>query len=531
MLAAILALALLLRLPGFTESVWLDELASTRVVLDSFTALLRVVATDPHPPFYAVVMFVWVHLFGDSEISIRVLPLVFGLLTIALTARLAAAYGGPRAGPVAAFVLAISPPHIWYSQEARQYSLLLLLVTSCTWVFHKLRQSPSARWYVFYAIVAFCVVFTHYFAITYLAAFTLLAFPDRRLRARMLWIGGATAGVLAVYLFVRWHFSSLPTTLGHLRVFGLTGTWNLMLEWFVIGGALGRPAGRMILTQVGVVIIQLVLLGLLIRGLLHANIAQPPGAARVTRWDEFSRRWELTLLLLILPLALMMMGLLGAKRYYVERSALSALPFFAIAVGIGIASLDSARWRVLTTALVACFGAVVLTNYYAKTDRFTVYYPNPDWRAGAQWLRERSGQGSPVVTISFTEAEELLYYDRGLGLVDTRDLSANVSAEDRRPGSLRQRLKVFMSPPPDTLRGKTRRLYHLVRPRASVINDLLAREHVSEFFVVTNRFIVDHDRMRDAVASDPSFRIEEMFEPKGLRLLRVRRIAGDASGG
>jgi hypothetical protein len=88
-----------------------------------------------------------------------------------------------------------------------------------------------------------------------------------------------------------------------------------------------------------------------------------------------------------------------------------------------------------------------------------------------------------------------------------------------------------MSPPPDTLRGRTRRLYQLVRPGVPAINDLLARERVSEFFVVTNRVVVQRDRMRDALASDPGFRIEEVFEPKGLRLLRVRRIAGDPSGG
>lgn len=531
MLAAVVALALLLRLPGFTESVWYDELSSTRVALDSFKGLLRVVATDAHPPFYAVVMFIWVHLFGDSEISIRILPLICGLLTIVLTARLAAAYGGAHAGPIAAFILAISPPHIWYSQEARQYSLLVLLVTSCTWAFHKLRQSPSARWYAFYAIVAFCMAFTHYFAMAYLAAFTLLAFPDRRLRTTTFWIAGAIATGLAFYLFVRWHFVSLPTALGHLGAFGITGPWKLMFEWFVIGGALGRPAERMMAAEVAIVIVQLTLLGLLIRGLLHANVAQAADVPRVTRWEELSRRWELALLLLVLPLALMLMGLAGATRYYVDRSALSALPFFAIALGVGIASLHSVRSRGLSTALVVCFGAVVLANYYAKSDRFTVYIPNPDWRAAAQWLRERSGQGGPMIAVSFTLADELMYYDRGLGLIDWRPPSANVSAEDRRPGSLRQRLKVFTSPPPDTLRGKAHRLYHVPRPTVALINEVLAREHATECFIVTNRYIVNRDLMRDAVAADSSFRIEEVFEPKGLRLLRVRRIAGDAAGG
>ena len=532
MLAAIIALALLLRLPGFTESVWYDELSSTRVVLDSFKGLLRVVATDSHPPFYAAVMFVWVHLFGDSEISIRIPPLVCGLLTIVLTARLAAAYGGPSAGPIAAFILAISPPHIWYSQEARQYSLLLLLVTSCTWAFHRLRQSPSARWYVFYTVAAFCMVFTHYFAVAYLAAFTLLAFPDRRLRTRMLWIAGAIAIVLALYLFVRWHFVSLPTKLAHLGEFGITGPWRLMFEWFVIGGAFGDPAGRTMAAELAIIMVQLTLLALLIRGLLHANVAQPSGARRVTRWEEFSRRWELAFLLLVLPIALMAMGLAGATRYYVNRSALSALPFFAIALAVGIASLHSARSRMLTTAVLACFGGVVLANYYAKPDRFTVYIPNPDWRAGAQWLGQRSGQGGdPMIAVSFTSADELMYYDRGLGLIDMRAPSANVPAEDRRPGSLRQRLKVFMSPLPDTLRGKAHRLYRIPNPTVAVIDEVLTREHSSEFFIVTNLYIVANDRMRDALAADSTFRIEEVFEPKGLRLLRVRRIPGHEAGG
>ena len=58
--SAIVALALLLRLPGFNESVWYDEIWSTRVILDSFPALLKVVATDAHPPLYAVVMFAWI---------------------------------------------------------------------------------------------------------------------------------------------------------------------------------------------------------------------------------------------------------------------------------------------------------------------------------------------------------------------------------------------------------------------------------------------------------------------------------------
>lgn len=527
LIAAIVALALVLRLPGITDSVWYDELSSTRVVLGSVRALMFVIATDAHPPFYAVVMFVWIRVFGDSEISIRIFPMICGLLTIVLTARLAVAYGGPRAGPVAAFILAISPPHIWYSQEARQYSFLLLLVTSCTWAFHRIRQSHETRWYVAYAIAALCMVLTHYFAVAYLAAFTLLALPDRRARARMLWIGGAIAIVLASYLAVRWSFSSLPTRLGHLRGFGISGLWTLMFEWFVIGGALGRPGERAIAVQVGVLVIQLMFFALMLRGLSRAEVTTPPVLSAVARWEALARRWELALLLLILPLGLVALGLLGAKKFYVERSALSALPFFAIAVGIGVASFQSALRRALTTALIACFGTVVLLNFYTRTDRFTVYYPNPDWRAAAQWLRQRSLPGRRIVAVSLTPADELLYYDRGFGLIDTRKRFAGAAlSDDRRPGSMRERLRLLLSVPVDTLRGRTGRIYLLNGSSVSLIDGILAREQVSEFFVVTNRFLVNRDRVRDALAADPSFNIEEVFEPKGVRLTRVRRTTG-----
>jgi mannosyltransferase len=525
MLAAIVALALLLRLPGFNESVWYDELWSTRVILESFPALLKVIATDAHPPFYAVVMFAWIRVFGDSEISIRILPLLCGLLTIVLVARLAVAYGGPRAGPVAASILAISPPHIWYSQEARQYSLLVLLVVSCTWAFHRIRESHSTRWYVAYAVFGFCMVFTHYFAIAYLAAFTALALPDPRARARMLWIGAAITSVLVFYLAVRWRFDSLPTQLGHLRGFGVTQLWRLMFEWYVAGGVFGRPRERDTAIRVGILVLQLVLLGLLLRGLYRARVEAGPGSAPPTRWDLLGRRWELAILLLVLPLGLLAMGLVGARRFYIERSALSALPFFAVGLGIGITSFRSARWRALGTGLIAAFGVVVLISYYRNADRFTVYMPNPDWRAAAQWVQGRSTPGRPAVIVSVTPSDELLYYGRGFGLVDTP-----LSSRQRHPGSVRERLRLYLSSPPDRLRGTTGRIYRILWPNASLIDSVLTREHVTEFFVVTNRLIVARDRMRDVVASDGSFRVEEVYEPRGLRLLRVRRVAVDSAG-
>lgn len=528
LLVALVALALALRLPGFNESLWYDELWSTRVVLSSVEALMRVIATDPHPPFYSVVMFIWIRIFGDSEISVRMLPLICGLLTIVLTARLAAAYGGARAAPVAALILAIAPTHIWYSQEARQYSLLLLLLTSCTWAFHKIRQSHARRWYAAYAILALCLVLTHYFAIAYVFAFTLLALPDRRARTRMLSIVGAIACVLATYLAVRWRFAALQAQLGYLRVFGIAELWKLMFEWYLTGGALGRPENRVLPVQLGVLAVQLVLLALVVRGLNRAEVAPVPTASPEPRWDRLARRWELTLLLMVLPVALLTLGLLGAKRIYIERSAISGLPFFAIALGIGATSFRSARWRALSVGLIAGFGIVVLANYYAKADRATVGLAHPDWRAAAQWIRrQKSASQRPAVVVSIRPAVELLYYDSGFGVAERGQLGGASAppVDEREARSIRGRLKRRFPITVDSLRGTRGRIYHLPAPDVSRIKSILDREEASEFFVVTNRFITETDRLRDAIAADQSFNVEAVFEPRGLRLLRVREIA------
>ena len=81
--SGILFLALLLRLPNLAESLWLDELWSIRIILDN-TDPLRTLLRDIHPPLYSIFMFSWIRLFGDSELSIRLPSLVFGLVSVQL---------------------------------------------------------------------------------------------------------------------------------------------------------------------------------------------------------------------------------------------------------------------------------------------------------------------------------------------------------------------------------------------------------------------------------------------------------------
>jgi len=78
-------------------------------------------------PFYYLFPYFWSRLFGTSPEALRALPILFGLATIPVVYLLARDAFGRTAGAVAALCLAMSPVHIFYSQEMRHYSLVALL--------------------------------------------------------------------------------------------------------------------------------------------------------------------------------------------------------------------------------------------------------------------------------------------------------------------------------------------------------------------------------------------------------------------
>ena len=135
MLLLLVAMAFVLRLPGMQESLWLDETFMTRIKIGDPLTLMRTVLSGYHPPAYLVRMHLWIRLFSDSELSIRILPLLSGLLSIVAIQALARRLAGDKAGFFAALLLALSPTHIWYSHEARPYSTLA-----------RATFAPSLRW-------------------------------------------------------------------------------------------------------------------------------------------------------------------------------------------------------------------------------------------------------------------------------------------------------------------------------------------------------------------------------------------------
>ncbi len=144
--------AFLIRLIHLNQSLWLDE-ATTAIVAKTYSYIGIIAQFSPHdfhPPLYYLFIKLWTSLFGYSEIALRMPSVLFSLGTGLAIYLLVRKYESRMANAKktkdtipfwsAAFFL-FNPLIIYYSQEARMYSMTTFLIALSFYFF--LRFSPS----------------------------------------------------------------------------------------------------------------------------------------------------------------------------------------------------------------------------------------------------------------------------------------------------------------------------------------------------------------------------------------------------
>jgi hypothetical protein len=206
------------------QSFWNDEGNAARIAERSVDLIVEGAAGDIHPPGYYLLLHLWRAAFGQSELALRSLSVVAGLALVACTYLLGRRLFNEVTGLVAAFLAAISPFGIYYSQEARMYALLgAISALSTLFVIrlHRLTGPPRPRRYgalvpwVAYVAAAAASLYTHYAFFFVLVAHN-VAFGAwwlvELLRVRPRWrtlVAWAEAQTAVLFLYLPW----LPTAL------------------------------------------------------------------------------------------------------------------------------------------------------------------------------------------------------------------------------------------------------------------------------------------------------------------------------
>ncbi|MFA5136528.1 MAG: glycosyltransferase family 39 protein [Patescibacteria group bacterium] len=129
--AFIFGAAFLIRLISLNQSLWLDEAITAKVVRQfSFFEISTLFSPgDFHPPLYYIFLKLWTNVFGYSEISLRIPSVLFSLLTGHVVFLIGSRLRSRQVGMWAAILYLFNPLVIYYSQEARMYSMVTFLLT------------------------------------------------------------------------------------------------------------------------------------------------------------------------------------------------------------------------------------------------------------------------------------------------------------------------------------------------------------------------------------------------------------------
>ncbi len=185
-LALITLLAAVLRLWNLgSQSLWFDEaFTAVRTLHPSLSATFSsMVHTENSPFLWYLIEWVDYRLLGSSEFALRLPSALFGIATVPLAWATARELAGRRAALLAASLVAVGPLFVWYSQEARVYSLFAMLGALATLGFVRVLHDRRGATVLLAVGGGLCLA-SHYFAFFLLAPMAVWILVDPRLRRR-----------------------------------------------------------------------------------------------------------------------------------------------------------------------------------------------------------------------------------------------------------------------------------------------------------------------------------------------------------
>jgi 4-amino-4-deoxy-L-arabinose transferase-like glycosyltransferase len=374
------------------QSYWADEGFTVAIVHHGLGTVLSAVRhTESTPPLYYFVAWNWSHVFGTGVVGLRSLSALCGTLTIPVAFATASEFFSRRAGLICAALLAFSPVVVWYAQEARAYSLLLLLGSLSTWLFAKVIHGDR-RSVVWWGVSSALAIATHYFALFLVlpeAAWLLATQPsDRRTRAAVTVPALVLLALVPLLVYQDQHVRR-PWTTGY----GLSNAISGVAQGVLVG-----PTWTPLTHRVGVALLALLVISALV----------------------FLARDRATLRQAVLPIALLVVSIgvpvaiaVVATNYVVTRNVILDVPLGLAIIAAGIAAAPRAAARVGLTCAICGIGCAIIIAV-----PLTPAMQRPDWRDAIRAFASPAGprlwvfldrfDSTPIARVYLPNAQPLL---------------------------------------------------------------------------------------------------------------------------
>jgi uncharacterized membrane protein len=410
----------LLRFPFLGhQSFWLDETYTVTIAgQHSLAGVWRTVSeTESTPPLYYLLTWTWTSLAGStSEAAVRATSATAGLLSVPVSFLALRRLVDERVALGVAWLCATSPLLIWYSLDARAYSLLVLCSMLSVWALANLLERPTARRWTLWALAGAACLWTHYYSV-FLLAGEVAVIAWRRPERRAL-LGSALVTVLLALpllpLFLEQRTNPARTA--------WIGQRPLVdrIEQAVREHAMGPNVPWTALEAAGLAVAIAAFVGGLVLAARAGRQARP------------------LIVLAASGVGLPLVGsVTGVADYFFARNLLTT--WIALAA---VAAFTLVRLRAVPLVVY-----VALTSATALAIENDWRYQNADWRGAVANLRTTAGRSPVVVYPGLQAPVASLYLRRERGMARAHPDDAWVMVEPARVGD-RELRPVPGTPPP-----------------------------------------------------------------------------------
>jgi hypothetical protein len=372
------------------KSLWIDEVHTFNDSREGLTGQIKYFKEHPadllHPPLFYILTHLF-HPFEKPERDLRIIPLIFGILSIPLIYFLARLFSPSIALPCT-LALTFMTYHISFSQDGRSYSLVMFLGMVGLYFFIQ-HLRTSKKWYLFPAAFFFAVLFyTSYSGILFIVFSQILWFYEMVENKKPNFLSFLILNGIVFLLCIPWIIFIAINYKGQPILDDLFRT-EVGSFWNVIGGTLNDWAPFLPLTIISVILLFLFAL--------------------------FSEKRKNALLLLTVIFApivglYMFYKIFNINHYFTSRYVINFLPCFFISIFLSLNAIEARlnRWKrifrlkLLFLILFIASNLLILPLYYRAEKQ--------DFRGLVSYLQGQLQDGDEIFVKSTTYIPGMLHY-------------------------------------------------------------------------------------------------------------------------
>jgi mannosyltransferase len=393
----ILLIGFALRLTRLDLSLNYDELVTANSILIDRLNPTKVEARM----FVYLLMTAPLGLLVPNEWGMRWTSVMAGVLTIALSYRVATRIGDRRAGLIAAVIIAVAPLYIYYSQIARYYSLVPCIALMSLFLLLEQRLN-SRRW-------------AYPLSLTLLSGLHMLAVVWSATQIAVMAAHKAITGRGVRWSMLLASVAGIAAMLGLIQLIGLVGRFNFGqgLTWipvrspivdfiFFMGSALGLMLdfGQ---TELPFRVVNSIIAAV---GLISGVGLWRRWKARINQTD-----WSIPLLIALAAIPnLIMVGITHTiVPIFVVRYVTPSAVAVVLLVGVGMSAVRPAWIANSTLAVVVLASLMSFHAFNTKPE-----YRREEWRSAVSELQKRWTATDQILTCTSAGAVALNYYAPGI---------------------------------------------------------------------------------------------------------------------